>query len=121
MAKNGRESGRFEKIASLVAGVSTIRSAAESLGISERAAYRTSGSAEFRNRVAEMRSEIAGVAVGKHTAAASQAVDALATLLGPENEPKVRIDASKLILASLAPLAEHYELRGRLEKLERGE
>lgn len=121
VAESGTESGRFEELAAAVAGGSTIRAAAAEFGIPERSAYRTSGTEEFRSRVAELRSEIASVAVGKLTSAASQAVDTLCELLDATNEPKVRLDASKLILASLGPLTEHCELRQRLDSLERGE
>ena len=68
MAENGKESaGRLEELAAAVAGGKTIREAAAELGIAERSAYRTSSTEEFRSRVAELRSEIAGVAVGKLT------------------------------------------------------
>ena len=113
-------SGRLEPLAAADASGSTIRAAAESIGISERSGYRISGTEEFRIRVAALRSEIASVAVGKLTSAASQAVDTLRELLGSTNEPKVRIDASKLILNSLGPLTEHCELRSRLDALESG-
>ena len=118
VAETGKESGRLEELAAAVASGSTIRAAAAELGIPERSAYRTSCTEEFRIRVAALRSEIASVAVGKLTSAASQAVDTLRELLGSTNEPKVRIDASKLILNSLGPLTEHCELRQRLDSLE---
>ena len=115
------DSGRFlELLAVSVAAGAKIRSAAESCGCSERQAYRISATLEFKSRISELRSEIAGVAVGKLTSAASQAVDTLCELLDATNEPKVRLDAVKLILTQLAPLAEHCELRSRLEQLESG-
>lgn len=118
VAESGKESARFEELAAAVASGSTIRSAAAEIGCSERSAYRLSGSSEFKSRVASLRSEIASVAVGKLTSAAAKAVDTLQELLDSANEPKTRIDASKLILSSLGPLTEHCELRQRLDSLE---
>jgi len=121
VAETGKESGRLEELAALVAAGNTIRASAAELGLSERTAYRLSGSHEFRERVAALRSEVASAAVGRLTTAAGGAVDTLIALLNPEHDPKTRLDASKLILNSLGPLAEHGEFRSRLDSLERGE
>jgi len=112
------DSGRIEPLAAAVASGSTIRAAAAEIGCSERSAYRLSGSSEFKSRVASLRSEIASIAVGKLTSAASTAVDTLLELTAREHEPKTRLDASKLILVNLGPLTEHCELRSRLDALE---
>ena len=115
LAESGRE---FEPLAAAVASGLTVRGAAESLGFSERSAYRFSGSDEFKLRVAELRSEIASQAIGRLTSALLQAVDTLQELLAATNEPKTRLDAAKLILNSVGPLAEHCEFRIRIDKLE---
>ena len=110
---------KWHPLAVLVAGGSSIKTAADTLCIAERTAYRYAESNEFRARVSSLRSAIAGEAVGKLNAAASTAVDTLLELTAQENEPKVRLDACKLILANLGPLTEHCELRSRLDALER--
>ena len=114
------DSGRFlESIALAVAGGSTIRAAAELAGCSERQGYRIAATAEFKQRVSELRSEVSSATVGRLTTAASTAADTLLELLSSTNEPSVRLNASKAILAALGPMAELGELRSRLDALER--
>lgn len=120
VAETGKESGRLEELAAAVACGNTIRASAAELGLSERTAYRLSGSHEFRERVAALRNEVASAAVGRLTTAAGGAVDTLVELLSAENDAKTRLDAVKLILTSIGPLAEHCEFRSRLNELEQG-
>ena len=116
------DSGRFfELLAVAVAGGSSIRDAARSCGCSERQGYRLSGSAEFKQRVAALRSEMTSAAVGELSSAASEAVQTIRGLLADTNEPAVRLNAAKAILNALGPLSELAELRVRLDALERGE
>ena len=114
------DSGRFlESIALSVAAGSTIRAAAELAGCSERQGYRIAALPEFRQRVSELRSEITSESVGILTQAASQASRTLLALLSSTNEPSIRLQASKAILAALGPISELAELRSRLDALER--
>ena len=108
----------FEPLAVTVAGGSSIKAAAVIVGCSLQAAYNMSGSAEFRQRVAEIRTELTTEAVGKLTEACVEAVDTLRELLKPENEPSVRLNASKAILANVGPLSESGELRARIDAIE---
>lgn len=114
------DSGRFfELMAASVACGLSIRAASESCGCSERQGYRLSGSAEFRQRVASLRTEMTSAAVGELSAAACEAVQTLRQLLGDEFDASVRIQAAKAILGNLRPLAELSELRERIDELER--
>ena len=114
------DSGRFsEAIALAVAAGSTIRAAAELAGCSERQGYRIAATAEFKQRVNELRSEVSAATVGRLTQAASTAADTLLALLDADFEPSIRLNASKAILAALGPMAELGELRSRLDALER--
>lgn len=117
MATNG-SSTRLEQLALAVASGSTIKSAAEQTGNSERNAYRLSASDEFRQRVNEIRSEVAAATVGKLTQAASDAADTLIELLDVRQEPSIRLQASKAILAAVGPISELGELRARLDAIE---
>lgn len=108
----------FELLAVQVAGGATVKAASESCGCSERQAYRLSSTPEFRSRVAEIRSEMTSSAVGILTEACTKAAQTLADMLSGDQEPKDRLAAARLILANMGPLAEHSELRARLDKLE---
>jgi len=114
MASNGK----LEALALLVAGGATVRSAAEQTGTCERTAYRLNTSPAFKRRVAEIRSEIAAATVGELTAAAKEAACTLRSLLDAANEPSIRLQASKAILASVGAISELGELRARLDALE---
>ena len=99
------------------AGMS-IRDAAKAANCSEKTAYTLAGTAEFKSRVSEIRTQFTAEAVGKLTSAATEAVDTLRSLLEATNEPSVRLNAAKAILANLGPLAELHELRARIDRIE---
>ena len=122
MAKSAQKSRRskfLEPLAVAVAAGESIRSAAAEIGCSESVAYHMSASPEFRQRVAEIRSEITAEAVGILTRGATQAAATLVELLDAANDPKDRLNASKAILASLGPVSEIHELRARLDAIEK--
>lgn len=112
--------GKFESMALSVATGASVKAAAQSAGCSARQGYRYSSQPEFRVRVAELRSEITSGAVGVLTAGASQAASVLVELLDVSQEPSIRLQACKAILASLAPISELGELRARLDAIENG-
>ena len=119
MSDETADSGKFfELLAVAVAIGRTVRAAAESCGCSERQAYRISATPEFKHRVSEIRSEMTNAAVGLISTAASEAVTTIRELLDSTNEPPVRLNAAKAILANLAQLSELGELRQRLDRLE---
>jgi len=111
--------GKFDELLALeVAGGLSIKSAASKVGCSLTHAYHISSSSSFQSRVSAIRSEAVQGAVGRLSNAASRAVDALIELLGPENDARDRLVASKTILGVLGPLSELGELRARLDRLE---
>ena len=115
------ESKFFEALATSVAGGATIRAASGSAKCSESQAYRICSTVEFRSRVSEIRSEVTSQAVGKLTDAATKACDTFVQLLANDNEPSVRLNAAKAILANLGPMTELGELRARLDRIEAGQ
>jgi hypothetical protein len=120
-ARSVNKSKFFQPLAVAVAGGESIKSAAGSVGCSSHTAYHLSSLVEFRKRVSEIRSEISQQAVGKLTLAASKAADTLVALLSESQEPSVRLNAAKAILASLLPISEFGELRARLDAIEAGQ
>ena len=107
-----------EPLAVLAAGGSSIKAAASVVNCSEQTAYNISATSEFKSRVSEIRTQFTAEAVGKLTSAATEAVDTLRSLLEATNEPSVRLNAAKAILANLGPLAELHELRARIDRIE---
>ena len=115
MANNG---SKFESMALLLASGSSIKAASQTVGVSVRQGYRIASSDKMRSRVNEIRSEITREAVGQLTQGATAAAATLVSLLNEAYEPSTRLNASKAILNSLAPLSELAELRSRLDALE---
>jgi hypothetical protein len=113
-----KQSKFLEPLAIHVAGGSSIKTSAEIVGCSLQTAYNTSATAEFRQRVSAIRSEVASSTVGTLTLAASEAASTLRSLLGESNAPAVRLNACKAVLASLSAISELGELRARIDALE---
>ena len=109
----------FRSLTIAVAGGETVRSAAEACGCAESTAYRICRTPEFKRRVSEIRTECTDAAVGRLTRLASAAVMVLQDIMCDKDQPAVaRISAAKTLLATLGPLSELHELRGRLDELE---
>jgi hypothetical protein len=113
-----KKSKFLEPLAVQVAGGQSIKAGAESVGCSIQTAYNLSATDGFRQRVAELRCEITAQAVGTLTTAASQAATTLVELLDATQEPSIRLQACKAILATVGPISELGELRRRLDELE---
>ena len=113
-----KKSKFHELLAVQVAGGASIKASAESVGCNVQTAYNISSDPAFRQRVTELRTEITFESVGLLTTAASQAVATLIALLSESNEPSIRMNASKAILANLQGMAEFGELRARVDALE---
>jgi transposase-like protein len=111
-------SGKFENLALLLASGSSIKNASQQLGIGARTAYRISASDKMKNRVSQLRTEVASSTVGTLTLAASEAAAALRELLDSSNPPAVRLNSAKAVLASLSAISELGELRARIDALE---
>lgn len=108
----------FEPLAVQVAGGQSVKAGSEVVGCQIQTAYNFTARAEFKQRVAELRSEITFQAVGRLSSASSQAVSVLVELLGDEHEPKDRLAAAKAVLSMLGPVSELSELRSRIDALE---
>ena len=114
--------GKFlELLAVHVAAGFSIKDSAGAVGCSLTHAYHLSSDPSFHVRVAAIRSECVSGAVGRLSSAALQAVDTFIQLLGDDNEPSVRLNAAKAILANLGPLSELGELRLRIDRIEAGQ
>jgi hypothetical protein len=118
--KNSKPSKFFEPLAVQVSAGYSIRAAADVIGCALQTAYNISASHEFKQRVAEIRSEITYQAVGRLADSASLAVDTLRELTDAANEPSIRLNASKAILAALPTMTEFGELRARVDAIESG-
>ena len=111
--------GKFpELLAVHVAAGFSIKDSAGAVGCSVTHAYHLSSDPSFHVRVAALRSECLSGAVGRLSSAASQAVDTLKELLSEHNQPAIRLNAAKTLLANLGPLSELAELRARIDRLE---
>ena len=107
----------LEPLALRVAAGATIRAAAADAGCSESTGYRLSATESFRRRVAELRYAITDRAVGLLAEGSARAVSALVELLDSDDDA-TKLAAAKAILGLLPRVAEHCELRARLDRLE---
>lgn len=115
-----KKSKFFEALAVAVAGGQSIKAASSTVGCAVQTAYHVSADPMFRSRVSEIRSEITTQAVGRLADSAALAVDTLRELLDASNEPSIRLNASKAILAALPSMTEFGELRARIDAIENG-
>ena len=106
---------KWQPLAVLIASGSSIKGAADELGIPERTAYRYASLPEFRQCVSQLRSAALDSSVGKISDATTKAVDRLIELLA---DPQFGLQAAKAILSHVAPLSDLGELRQRIDALE---
>ena len=116
MAAGGRKNADAALIAAL-AGGATVRDAAAAARVGERTVYRRLEDAEFTRRVEEARAEILTGAMGRLSAAATDAVTTLTSLLAAESE-SVRLGAARSILDAALRWREQSELAERRFRLE---
>lgn len=109
----------LENLAQLVAVGSTVRDAAEQLGISERHAYGASAKPEFKARVAAIRTEKTEGLSGQCLGGAEDAIRELRVVATTAEKDSDRIAACRVLLDKAIALAEMTELRRRLDELER--
>jgi len=119
MAENGRRKGDAALLLALAAG-QTVRDAAAAAGIGERTATRRLADTAFRRRVAELRGEMVGRALGRMADGMSEAADVLRQLLAAESE-SVRLGACRALLELGVKLRESVELEARVAALEAGQ
>jgi uncharacterized tellurite resistance protein B-like protein len=106
-----------ELLAALLAAGKTVADAAQSVGMSERTAFRRLSDSDFRRRVSAVRGQMVDAVVGRLVNASTKAVETLASLLGAESE-SVRLSAAKAIVELSCRLREAGELEERVLTLE---
>jgi hypothetical protein len=116
MAETGRRKGDPALLAALAAG-QTLRDAAAAAGVGERTAGRRWADPAFRGRVAELRAEMVGRALGKMADGMAEAAGVLRQLLGADREA-VRLGAARALLELGTRLRESVELEERIRALE---
>lgn len=116
MANNGRKKDDTLLLMALAGGAS-IGAAADATGFGARTIHRRLRDPGFRKRLAELRSEAVGRAVGKLADASSDAAEALQRLLRARSEA-VRLGAARAILELGCRLREAEEFAARIAALE---
>lgn len=114
-----KQSKFFEPLAVHVASGHSIKAAAGLIGCAASTAYNLSADPAFRQRVHAIRTEVTFLTVGRLADAGTEAVDTLRELLNTSNEPTIRLNASKAILAALPAMTEFGELRSRIDEVEK--
>jgi hypothetical protein len=117
MAENGRRKGDAALLLALASG-QTVRDAARIAGIGERTATRRLAEPDFRRRIAELRGEMVGRALGKMADGMTAAADTLRQLLTASSDT-VKLGASRALLELAVKLREAVELEERVTALER--
>jgi hypothetical protein len=112
----GRKSADAALIAAL-AGGATVRDAAIAAGVGEMTVYRRLKERDFRRQLDETRAEILTGAMARLSAAATDAVTTLTSLLAAESE-SVRLGAARSILDAVLRWREQAELAERLDRVE---
>jgi hypothetical protein len=112
-----RIDARIDALALALASGKTITEAAAAAELSRRTATRRVAEPDFRRRVAEVRAEMVGRALGKMADSMTAAADTLRALLDAEGE-SVRLGAARSILELGNKLRESVELEQRLADLE---
>jgi hypothetical protein len=117
MAGSGRRNAD-EALALALASGQTVRDAAAAAGVAERTATRRWADAAFRRRVAELRGDMVGRALGRMADGMTEAADVLRALLAADTPPAVRLGAARSLLELGVKLREAVELEARLTSLE---
>lgn len=113
-----KKSRYLEILAPLIASGSSIRDACQTAGCSEATGYGLASTDEFRQLVAQIRTQAVQQAVGILTNAATKAAQKLEKLLDSGDE-KIVLAASSKLLDRVGPLQELHELRARIDAIEK--
>jgi hypothetical protein len=116
VAHRGRQNAD-EALALALATGQTLRAAAGAVGVAERTATRRWADPAFRRRVAQLRGELVGLALGKLADGMADAAARLRQLLDAQSEA-VRLGACRALLELGVKLRESVELEERLQALE---
>lgn len=123
-----RDAARFQDLVQTIAfGRQSVRDWCRATGASERTAYKWSSSAEFRQRVSEIRQAAFDSALGRMTVLLSEAVEKLAVLIKDgERKDIVQLQAARGLITDLVAMRESVgrdqeiaELRAEVENLKR--
>lgn len=117
MAHRGRQNAD-DALALALASGRTLRDAAAAAGVAERTATRRWADPAFRRRVAGLRADMVGRALGHLADGMSEAADVLRQLLAAGTPPAVRLGACRALLELGVRLRESVELEERLRALE---
>jgi hypothetical protein len=117
MAENGRANRDAGLLAALAAGA-TVRQAAAQARVSERTAHRRLANPDFRRRVAEVRAQMMGRALGKMADSMAAAADTLRSLLAAKSD-SIRLGACWAVLELTPKLREFIDHEERLQALEK--
>jgi hypothetical protein len=106
-----------EALALALATGQTLRTAAATASVGERTAARRWVDPAFRRRVAELRGELVGLALGKLADGMAEAAGVLRHLLTAESE-SIRLGACRAMLELGVKLRERVEMEERVKALE---
>jgi hypothetical protein len=101
----------------LVCGA-TVEAAADKAGVSRATAFRRLQDPDFRHRLEELRSEIVQRAADALSAASTEAIKTLLSLLPPSMPPSTRLQAARSILEFGIKMRDATVLDQRLKALE---
>ena len=116
VAGNDSRKGDTILMTALASGAS-IKDGAKLAGIGERTAHRRLSNTQFQEKIAELRIQLLSEAVGRLTAATTQAAETMRSLLQSKSD-NVRLSAARAILEFAPKLRETVELERRLALLE---
>ncbi len=117
MAQKGTRKGETALIMALASG-QNVRDAAKAVGIGERTARRRMNDEGFRRELSIARDRIISEAVGRLTAASTNAVCTLEQLMSEAESETVRLSAARTILDKTVSMRENLELAERLARVE---
>ncbi len=113
-----RNPGRARLLVFGVASGETVSAAAKTLGIPRRTARRWAADPKFKAAVESIRTQALDAAIGRLTAGAMGAVDALVELAKAADTDATRVSAAKAILSQLPAMIEFHTLAERVRVLE---
>jgi hypothetical protein len=116
MTRNGSSVNRQEAVALALAVGQAVQEAANTTGVGRRTIYRWFKRPAFRRRIAELRAELFGQAVGRLANLAGTAAQTLAGLLESQSET-VRLQAARAVLDLGPRLRESTELAAQVAEL----
>ncbi len=117
MAHRGRKGADEALLLALACGA-TVEAAAQSVGLSERTAYRRLTNPTFRHRLQALRADMVQRTAGMLTAASMEAVKTLLALQKESIPAAVRLGAARSVLELGMKVRETAELEQRLRALE---